>query len=76
MLSYFLFFISVTIILFIVFIIIIILYCRPQKYKRQLMNMRFDYLSNYIEDPIELRHYRERNNLSFEEEINTCTTDS
>lgn len=40
------------------------------------MNMRFDYLSNYIEDPIELRHYRERNNLSFEEEINTCTTDS
>lgn len=40
------------------------------------MDMRFDYLSNYIEDPIELRHYRERNNLSFEEEINTCTTDS
>lgn len=37
------------------------------------MNMQYDYLYNYIEDPIVLRQYRERNNLGFGEEIDTSS---
>lgn len=55
-----------------VLIIIIFLYCRHQKYK-QIMNMQYDYLYNYIEDPIVLHQYRERNNLGFGEEIDTSS---
>lgn len=64
------FFFSAATLVFVVFIIL--LYCYQQKYKRQQMNLRFDSLHYYIVDPIELQHYRERNNLGFGEEINTC----
>lgn len=64
------FFFSATTLVFVIFIIL--MYCYQQKYKRQQMNLRFDYLNYYIEDPIELQHYRERHNFGFGEEINTC----
>lgn len=66
------FFCSATTLVFVIFIIL--MYCYQQKYKRQQMYLRFDYLNCYIEDPIELQHYRERLNLRFGEEINNCDT--